>query len=316
MKFKTTAGFFILTALAVVVYNCSGNQVALKPFNREEAKIELGKRLFFDKRLSSDNSISCSSCHIPERAFSDGQPFGTGVKGRKTNRNVPSIFNVKYLKKVMFDAELTSLERQILVPLLDHSEMNADMPVLFKKLRADHYYTKMAKRIFNRPFDSYVLTRSIAAYERSLIAINSRYDQYIHGNKNALTTDEQKGMKLFTTTLYCTECHKLPHFTSFIAENNGLYLDYGADQGRFRVTEKESDKGKFKVPGLRNIAFTAPYMHDGSMNTLLEVVRHYESGGKNHPNKSLIIQPFKLNPEEERNLVLFLRTLTDTVVRR
>lgn len=316
MKFRTT-GLLIITALsAYVVYNCSGNQAELQKINKDQEKIELGKRLFFDKRLSSDNTVSCASCHNPDRAFTDGKVLGTGVKGRTTFRNVPGLLNVKYLKKLMFDAELTSLERQILVPLLDHAEMNADLPVLFRKLRKDSYYVTAAKRIFNRPFDSYVLTRSIAAYERRLIAMNSRYDQFLKGNKNALTLNEIKGMQLFTKELYCTKCHELPNFTSFKAENNGLYTDYGSDQGRFRVTGLESDKGKFKVPGLRNVELTAPYMHDGSFATLLEVIRHYESGGKDHPNKSAVIQPFNLTSEEEQNLVLFLKTLTDTIVRK
>ena len=316
MKLQTTAGFFILIALALVVYNCSGSEGQLLKFDREKEKIELGKQLFFDKRLSSDNTISCASCHIPGRAFSDGQSLGTGVKGRKTMRNVPGILNVRFSKNLMSDAEITLLERQILVPLLDHAEMNADMPVLFKRLRKDEQYVKAAKRIFNRPFDSYVLTRSIAAYERSLVALNSRYDQYVKGDKNALTVNEISGMKLFSEQLYCTKCHVLPDFSSFKAENNGLYIDYGNDQGRYRVTEKEEDKGKFKVPGLRNVGLTAPYMHDGSFQTLLEVIRHYESGGKSHPNKSIVIQPFKLTSVEERNLVLFLESLTDTLVKR
>lgn len=280
-----------------------------EPFDKNQAKIELGKKLFFDKRLSLDNTISCGSCHLPEKAFADGQQFGAGIKGQLTTRNVPSILNVKYLKMVMFDGAIPDLEQQILVPLTEHNEMGSDIRDLIFELAKDKEYQESSKKIFNRKFDAYVLTRSIAAYERSLVAMNSRYDQYQAGNKSAMDKNEIEGMKLFNS-LYCVKCHASPHFTNFIPENNGLYEVY-ADEGRYRVSRDSSDIGKFKTPSLRNVALTSPYMHDGSLKTLDQVVEHYMKGGKHHYNQSEKIKSLNLSKEQQRNLVLFLECLSD-----
>lgn len=302
----------------ILVFFCSSALVAcnshpkVERIDQKKEQIALGKRLFFDKRLSVDNTISCASCHLPDQAFTNGKAFGVGVKDQLTGRNVPTIINSKFLKSVMFDGAIVNLERQILVPLTEHNEMGSNIRDLMLELEKDPSYQKAAQRAYGRKFDPYVLTRSIAAYERSLVAMNSRYDQYMNGDKTALTSKELAGMKLFTQQLYCVKCHPAPHFTTFQPENNGLYLNY-SDQGRYRVTGKESDKGKFKIPSLRNVALTAPYMHDGSFLTLEKVIAHYATGGKHHVNQSEHIQPFRISDEEKENLVLFLKTLTDTV---
>jgi len=292
----------------LVLISCS-HSPKVEKIDSEGEKIKLGKKLFFDKRLSSDNTISCASCHIPEKAFADGQQFGTGVNNQKTDRNVPTIINSKFLKKVMFDGDMENLERQILVPVTEHKEMGSDLKALMAELSKDKSYQAASKRAFKRKFDVYVFTRSIAAYERSLVAMNSRYDRYMSGEKEALTANEIAGMKLFNS-LYCVKCHSAPHFTNFVTEDNGLYSVY-EDQGRYRVSRDSSDIGKFKVPSLRNVGLTAPYMHDGSLKTLEEVVRHYMSGGKGHINQSPVIKPFELTKEEQLNLVLFLKSLSD-----
>jgi cytochrome c peroxidase len=292
----------------LVLISCSSSP-KVENINTEREKIELGKKLFFDKRLSIDNTISCASCHIPEKAFADGQQFGTGVRNQKTDRNVPTILNSKFLKKVMFDGDMANLERQVLVPITEHKEMGSDIKLLMEELSKDKSYQAASKRAFRRKFDAYVLTRSIAAYERSLVAMNSRYDKYISGDKKALTANEVAGMKIFNS-LYCAKCHAAPHFTNFVTEDNGLYAVY-EDPGRYRVSHDSSDIGKFKVPSLRNVGLTAPYMHDGSLKTLEEVVRHYMAGGKGHFNQSAVIEPFELTEEEQRNLVLFLKSLSD-----
>ena len=183
------------------------------PLSRD--KIELGKRLFFDKRLSDDNSITCASCHLPEKAFTDGKRFSDGVRGGKTMRNAPSILNSAYLPRLMYDGQITSLELQLLVPLQDHAEMASDMRQLIDELQSDPTYVAAAKRIFDRPFDAFVLTRAIAAYERSLIAQNSPFDQYWKGNRNALTPSQKRGWEVFRDKLYCTKCHVPPHFTDY-----------------------------------------------------------------------------------------------------
>jgi len=278
-----------------------------------DEKIELGRQLFFDKRLSIDNSIACASCHIPEFAFTDRLKVSKGIKERNTNRNAPSILNAGYLKTVMLDAHLESLEMQIIVPIQEHNEMGIPMVKLIERLSKDEKYVQQAKEIYNRDFDAWVLTRSIAAFERSLISDRSKFDQYLYGHKNrALNKSEKAGWKLYSEKLYCTKCHPAPHFTTFTAENNGLYTDYGADQGRFRIHHDSSDIGKFKIPSLRNISLTYPYMHDGSIQTLEEVVNHYSRGGAGHLNQSDIIKPFVISEAEKRDLIAFLRSLTDT----
>ncbi|MDG1148650.1 MAG: cytochrome c peroxidase [Crocinitomicaceae bacterium] len=276
-------------------------------------KIELGRALFFDERLSIDNSISCASCHLPELAFTDGKVVSEGVGGRLTARNSPTILNSGYLTTVMFDAHLPTLEMQAIVPIQEHVEMDMDMNALIEKLKAVPEYQAAAKSVFGRDFDPWVLTRSIAAFERSLISNNSRFDRYYYfGDQLALTESEQAGWKLFSEKLYCTECHAPPHFTSFEAENNGLYTDYGEDKGRFRIHNDSLDIGMFKVPSLRNIALTSPYMHDGSMGSLDDVILHYSEGGAGHLLQSDIVKPFELNPHEVVQLKNFLGALTDT----
>ncbi|MDX2361329.1 MAG: cytochrome c peroxidase [Crocinitomicaceae bacterium] len=276
-------------------------------------KVELGRKLFFDPRLSIDNSISCSSCHLPEMAFADGKVVSEGVGGRLTQRNSPTILNAGYLKTVMFDAHLETLEMQSIVPIQEHVEMDMDMSDLIVKLAAIPEYQEAAQAIFGRDFDPWVLTRSIGAFERSLISDNSRFDRYYyHNERGVLSDDEIAGWKLFSNRLYCTECHVPPHFTSYGAANNGLYEDYGEDKGRFRIHHDSTDIGIFKIPTLRNIELTQPYMHDGSMITLEEVIRHYAKGGAGHYQQSEIIQSFELSETEIQQLKSFLIALTDT----
>jgi len=278
-----------------------------------EEKIALGRLLFFDKRLSRNETVSCATCHVPAFAFTDQKTVSEGVEGRKTQRNSPSLLNSAYLKTVMFDAHLTSLELQVIAPIQEHVEMDMDMRTLLARLQKDKYYAEQAKSIFNRDFDAFVLTRSIAAFERSLISENSRFDQYYAGlNKNAITKDEKAGWKLFSEKLYCTQCHPAPYFTTFMAENNGLYYEYGDDKGRFRIFNDSNEIGYFKVPSLRNIELTFPYMHDGSLSTLDEVIQHYSKGGQSHSLQSKKIVPFKLTAKEISQLKAFLYSLTDT----
>jgi cytochrome c peroxidase len=276
-------------------------------------KIELGRKLFFDKRLSRDESISCASCHHPEYAFTDRKKVSDGVGGGKTERNAPSLLNSAFLKTAMFDAHLTSLEMQVIVPIQEHVEMDMKMGELIERLKKDPYYTESAERIFNRKFDAYVLTRSIAAFERSLVSLNSRFDRYYYGQERSmLTQQERRGWKIFSEKLYCTKCHPAPFFTTFEAECNGLYLDYGNDKGRFRIHGDTMDMGKFKVPSLRNIELTYPYMHDGSIESLDAVIDHYAKGGADYFNKHPIIKPFEITVLEKSYLIAFLKSLTDT----
>ena len=275
-------------------------------------KIELGRKLFFDKRLSIDETVSCATCHVPEFAFTDRKTTSVGIAGRTTLRNSPSILNSAFLKTVMYDAHLPSLEMQVIVPIQEHTEMGHNMKDLIKKLRNIPAYQEEAKKIFNRDFDAYVLTRSISAFERSLISLNSRYDQFIRGKKSALNSNERAGMDLFLNTLNCVHCHPPPYFTTFDAKNNGLYKEFGEDKGRFRIHLDSADIGKFKVPSLRNVELTFPYMHDGSLATLDEVLDHYIQGGKGNKLQDKLIQSFSLSTKEKEQLKAFLNSLTDT----
>ncbi|MDG1842371.1 MAG: cytochrome c peroxidase [Crocinitomicaceae bacterium] len=277
-----------------------------------KTKVELGRMLFFDKRLSSDNTVSCANCHNPNFAFTDRRKKSQGVNQQTTQRNSPSILNSAFLETVMFDAHIPTLEMQVIVPIQEHSEMNMNMKELIPKLKAIPEYQQMAKEVFNREFDAWVLTRSISAFERTLISLNSAFDKYQKGDKNALNKQEVKGWKLFSNKLYCISCHPAPYFTTHKAANNGLYKDYGEDKGRFRIFNDSSDIGMFKIPSLRNIELTYPYMHDGSISKLEDVISHYENGGMQHKNQDSIIKPFEINSKEKQQLIAFLKCLSDT----
>lgn len=318
MEFYKKLFLWVLPAL-VVALSCSESEKNLVlgkiPFPKDNPitpdKIAFGKRLFFDVRLSRNNQISCATCHQPEKAFTDGVSKSKGVFGRIALRNAPSLLNSAYSKSYMYDGEIKSLEEQVLVPLQDHFEMGSSMREVLQKLSKDTEYKRLAKSIFNRELDAYVITRAISTYERSLISQNSKFDQYLMGQKELLSANELAGWLLFSKKLYCTQCHSGANFTNYQVLSNGLYADYGSDQGRYRIHGLEKDKGTFKVPSLRNVSLTAPYMHDGSIQTLREVISHYSKGGADFVNKSPIIKPFELTDLEISQLESFLRTLTD-----
>jgi len=275
-----------------------------------QARWDLGKKLFYDNILSLDSSISCASCHLPKLAFSDNRAFSPGIKNRPGKRNAPSLANVAYHPYMLREGGVPTLEMQVLVPIQEENEFNHNIIDIGKLLEKDSLYVKMAKEAYNRAPDYYVITRSISLFERTLISGNSKYDKYIN-KKEKLNTQEKKGMKLFfSDKLKCSSCHNGFNFTNYSFENNGLYTSY-ADVGRFRFSKDSNDIALFKVPTLRNIEITAPYMHDGSIKTLKEVIEHYNSGGKSHANKSSLLLPLDLSQDEKDNLNAFLLTLTD-----
>lgn len=273
-------------------------------------KVELGKKLFFDTRLSKDNTISCATCHQPNMAFSDNLLVSFGIEGKMVHRNVPSIINAAYLTSVMFDGELKTLELQTVVPLQEPTEMDMDLKVLMKRLKAIPAYEKLSKLAFGHSFDAWSLTRSLACYVRSLVSWKSRFDDYYFQHKNTLSKDELAGYKLFSEKLYCAKCHVPPHFTNFETASNGI-RDTN-DGGRFEITGDCYDFGKFKIPSLKNIAITFPYMHNGSMKSLDDVINYYEKGGDHGPNQSEMIQKFSLSKQEKAQLKAFFFSLTDT----
>ena len=273
-----------------------------------KSRIELGKKLFFDKRLSSDNTISCASCHFPQNAFSDVSPLSVGVQGRIGFRNAPPLFNLAWMPLLMKDGGVPTLELQVHAPISDIAEMDSDILQVIDEIKND--YNDLSLYAYKRPFDTYVLTRALATFQRTLISGESRYDSYIiHGG--SLTASELRGKDLFfADSLHCADCHSGFNFTSFNFENNGLSLNH-PDTGRARITLLPQDVGKFKVASLRNVEVTAPYMHDGSLGTLEDVIDHYASGGQPHANKSPLITGFSLSNQDKSDLIAFLKTLTD-----
>ena len=277
-----------------------------------QSRWELGKRLFYDPIMSLDSTISCASCHNPQLGFTDDVPFSFGVSDRLGTRNAPTLANVAYHPYFTREGGVPTLEMHILVPIQEHNEFDFNIVLLAERLKADSSYIEMSMEAYAREPDAFVITRSLASFERSLISGYSRYDHFEnYGDNDALTQKEISGMELFfSDKTNCFKCHGGFNFTNYTFENNGLYSEYD-DVGRFRFTGVEEDLAKFKIPSLRNIELSAPYMHDGSIETLEEVIEHYNSGGENHPNKNSFIQPLNLNEKEKDDLLVFLQSLTD-----
>ncbi|MCC7245333.1 MAG: cytochrome-c peroxidase [Saprospiraceae bacterium] len=277
------------------------------------ARFALGKRLFYEVAMSRDSSISCASCHAPHLAFSDSVTFSPGVGGAAGKRNAPTLANVGYHPYYTREGGVPTLEMQILVPIQEHNEFNFNILEIASRLKSDSVYVKMSREAYGRDPDFYIITRGIACFERTLISGESRYDKFVFSGKNdALTAAEQRGMNLFfSERTNCSTCHSGFNFSNYAFENNGLYENY-PDSGRFRLTEDSSDIARFKVPTLRNVALTAPFMHDGSLPNLEKVIEHYNSGGKGHPHRSPLVRPLGLTASERADLLAFLESLTDT----
>ena len=270
----------------------------------------LGKKLFYDKRLSVDSTISCASCHKPSYAFADNTSMTSGVFGRQGVTNSPSLANVAYHPYYTREGGVPTLEMQVLVPVSEHNEFGFNIVEIVERLKNDTRYQEMSLKAYGRPLDPFVITRSISTFERSIISGDSKYDKYLKGAAT-LSAEEFLGKELFfSEKTNCSSCHQGYNFTNYEFKNNGLYEVY-AHPGRYRLTQKESDLAVFKTPGLRNVGFTSPYMHDGSIATLQDVIEHYNSGGKNHVNKSNFIRPLGLNEKEKKALEAFLHTLDD-----
>lgn len=274
-------------------------------------KIELGKALFFDPIVSRDFDLSCASCHLPNYAFSDTLAFSVGTDGKRGDRNSPSLLNAAYKPYLFKDGGIKSLELQIFAPLDHVAELNLAYTVLEQRLQDHPQYPAIFEAVFGRKPDMYGFIRAIAAYERTLLSANSPYDFHFLRGEPTLNPEELLGFEVFKSdSAACIACHSGVFFTNYQFENIGLYSNY-ADQGRKKVTQKAEDEGKFVVPTLRNLAKTAPYMHDGSFKTLEAILLFYESGGNPHANKSPLIKPFKLSKEHREALLAFLNALND-----
>lgn len=276
----------------------------------------LGKKLFSEKLLSKDTSISCASCHKPQYAFADTAAFSTGIGGRLTKRNTPSVLNMKNRPYFFWDGRAASLEEQALMPIQNPDEMNLTVDEAVQRLNASAEYKRLFLQIFKQAPNAKNLGAAFAAYERTLETVDSKFDDWSNNLKN-LTAQEERGRQLFIgDKAKCFDCHRMEDFTTDEFRNIGLYNGKDlADAGLYGITKKESDKGRFKVPGLRNIAVTAPYMHNGMFKTLEEVVDYYNDPArfvKDGINTDPLLQkPLGLTLKEKKDLVAFLKTLTD-----
>lgn len=284
--------------------------------------VALGKKLFFDPILSGDNTLACADCHAPKNSFTDTSRFSDGIDGSLGNRNSMPLFNLawNYDEKFFWDGKSFSLEHQALLPVVDPKEMKDTWANVTQKLQQHNEYPELFVKAFGTPnIDSTLVTKAIAQFERSLISANSKFDKFLLGEVQ-LTSEEQNGFDVFMDEARgdCFHCHgsdKNPLWTDNAFHNNGLEETF-SDLGLGAVTGDPADHGKFKTPSLRNLEFTAPYMHDGRFNTLEEVIEHYSEGLKNSPTidplmKKVVQGGVGLTEKDKADLKAFLLTLSD-----
>lgn len=280
-----------------------------------KTKEELGELLFFDPILSRDSSISCASCHKPEFSFADNVALSPGVDGRLGNRNTPSAMNMANRSFFFLDGRASSLEEQALGPIANPVEMDLPIEQAIERLKSNAFYNKAFKKFFKEGITPQTLGKAIADFERTLEGHATPFDRWAKGEKDAISESAKRGHKIFIEKAKCFDCHFGPDFTRDDFRNIGLYngKEYN-DAGRFNVTGDSTDLGKFKVPGLRNIAYTAPYMHDGSFKTLRDVIDYYDNPDKfvkNRINTDPLITPLNLTEQEKQDLEAFLLTLSE-----
>jgi len=316
-------------------------------------KVALGKALFFDTRLSTDGRVSCATCHDPAKAFTSREPRAVGVNNQIGTRNAPTVLNSAYRDSYFWDGRVRTLDEQAKQPLLNSAEMGMQTETsLVERLRNISEYRRSFRQIYpRRGITLATIAQAIAAFERTLVSRNSAFDRFIQGDARALSENQITGWELFRGKAKCIECHQYtmasPFFTDSNFYNTGIVArghqfselahraqeitfsgrgaqnnelahdDQVAELGRFLVTRQPTDIGAFRTPTLRDIELTWPYMHDGSLGTLLDVVRFYNRGGNANPNLDAKMRPLNLTDEEMNNLVEFMRALTsDDVLRQ
>lgn len=307
---------YFTAAIIIILFftGCSNNTSSDKKM--PTTKEQLGELLFFDPILSSNNQISCASCHKPEFAFSDTVALSSGVDGKKGTRNTPSAMNMAARSFFFHDGRAETLEEQAIGPIENPVEMNLPIYEAERKLSESEFYKTAFKNIYNNLPSKENITDAIAAYERTLESAGTPFDKYMQGDESAINESAKRGQIIFNEKGKCFDCHFGPDFTGDEFRNIGLYNAKELnDVGRYEITKDSADLGKFKVPGLRNISVTAPYMHNGMFNTLEEVIDFY-----NNPEKfvtgsintdTLIQKPINLTLLEKKDLLEFLYTLTE-----
>jgi len=312
-------------------------------------KISLGQKLFFDRRLSADATVSCSTCHDPALAFTDRKPTSVGIRGRVGQRNAPTVLNALYNKTQFWDGRVNTLEEQAALPIVNSVEMgHTSLDAAVAQIAAVEEYEQAFRNVFRRPANSPDLMRAIASYERTQLSFDSPFDHFIAGDKNAIDESAKRGWELFNNQARCNKCHALTETTRdvtnlidndfhnigvLIVKHNVVPLARQAEQlvktgdtsaidqaaiqtdmsalGRFLITKKEPDIASFKTPNIRNVLVTGPYFHDGSQETLWDVIDHYNKGaGLQDPYLDQDIQPLALTENDIDDLVAFMASLT------
>jgi len=286
-----------------------------RPVSRDnpltEAAVKLGRKLFFDTILSADNTVACATCHRPERGFTSGAAQALGIHGRRTRRNAPTILNRAYGISFFWDGRESTLEAQALRPIEDPAEMGAKVADVVQRLRAHKEYRAAFEAVFPEGATAANLAKALATFERVLLRGDSPIDRFRRkGEHAALTPQQRHGLWLYESKGRCWRCHSGANFTDEGFHNTGVsWGKEPLDLGRFDVTRLKDDRGKFKTPTLRGVILTAPYMHDGSLATLEDVVQFYDRGGGDNPNRDPILAPLGLTQEERADLVAFLKAL-------
>ena len=276
-------------------------------------KVELGRILFFDKRLSNDNTVACANCHLPQFGFTDGQPVATGIRGQKGGRSAPASINRVFSSVQFWDGRAATLEAQSIGPFTNPIEHGfANYEVMIAKMKKIPGYKVMFLQTFGDEITVENVGKAIASFQRTILSGNSPADRFdLGGETQAISPAAQRGLLLFRDKARCTKCHSGFNFTDEKFHNLGIgWDDNKVDLGRYLVTKNAEDIGSFKTPTLREISRSAPYMHDGRFKTLDDVVNFYNQGGVKNPHQDPLILPLELTKEEKQDLVQFLKTLT------
>jgi len=330
----------ILILLCISLYANAGNMEPLPPlpiFPENPAtpeKVELGKKLFFDRRLSGDGTMACATCHNPETGYSDGLALSLSYPTTRNWRNAPAIINLAYYKVYFWDGRAATLEEQALFPMMSAFEMNQNLDFLEEELKEVPEYVETFQKVFGGEITRERAAMAIAAFERTIVSTNAPVDKYLNGDKGALTDEQRKGYDIFTGKGNCTACHNGPNLTDnkfynigvpddpavvndprvsatrrFTAKVSGYkaYRTLMEDPGRYLVTKDRGDWKAFRTPSLREVAITGPYMHNGIFGTLEEVIEFFNKGGGDDPNRTPEMKSLDLTAGEKHALLVFLK---------
>jgi len=276
-------------------------------------KIELGKMLYFDKRVSADGTVSCATCHDPKMAWAEHLPTSKGIHEQVGERNAPTVINAAYAPSQFWDGRAKTLEEQAVGPVANPIEMGHTLEGMVQSLDNIPQYQELFKKVFGTGVTAENFAKAVAAFERTILSGNSPYDRYKAGDQNALTEAQKRGLKIFEES-GCADCHAPPLFSTYEFYNAGIGMNKEKpDEGRKSVTGKEEDMGAFRVPSLREVANTAPYFHDGSVATLEEAVAIMAKGGIDNPHRSAefdTVREANITAEQQKDLVEFLKALS------